>query len=242
MEEIVKTHLPLLAWRWQEGRYRLIYDDVPVGEVAIDPEGYSAVRYHDIHWTIEPTRQGAAALRVLGESEPAGGLERSAAGKQANGESGPEEGRITLNDRRYRYLRDARKIPPRLTLTGEANQPLLQFREEDEDHGRIQIDDQTAAASPDFEILVLWGLQLYLSASSTLRRTPLKRQKPSIRRKPVTDPSEPESGNPPPVPPAADQSGGDDGGGEGKVWLAALAGLALALWIQSVRKGMSAKK
>jgi hypothetical protein len=172
MEEVVKTHLPLLAWEWHEDHYRLIYDDKAVGELAIDENGRGWGRYHEQRWLIDPSGHGEWRLRDAAGRKTIGSL-------HIDIEAAPQEGRLEIQGKVYRCLRDSRKIPVLVTLTGAQSQPLLQFREEDEDKGKIQIDNQQAAALPEFEILALWGMYLYLDISPSLKISPTRELRPA---------------------------------------------------------------
>jgi hypothetical protein len=174
MEEIAKTHLPLLAWRWHEGRYELIHDDLPVGELSIDASGRGTARYHERRWILDPYENGVSCLREAATKKRLGSL-------HLQHREDPEEGRFDLEGKVFRFIRDKRKIPPRLSVTGAEGQPLLQFSEDDEERGRIQIDSQPAAKSPEFERLVLWGLHLYLIASPNLHTTPSAERQMMVR-------------------------------------------------------------
>jgi hypothetical protein len=162
MNEVTKTHLPILAWRFHDDRCVLIYDDNPVGELTLDESGKAQARYHDAQWTFEQTEPTLYRMREGGTGRARGSVRFNAAGEPQAKRT--QEGELELNGKPYRCLSDAFKIPPKVTITGSEGQPLLQFREEEEGQGKIQIDNMSAANSPQFERLVLWGLYLYLMA------------------------------------------------------------------------------
>src|SRR3954466_11872327 len=99
MDEVAKTHLPVLAWRWQENRYELIYDDLPVGELAIDKRGRGVARYHDTRWILEPSGPRTYELRDADAGIVMGTLKI-----ESNGD--PEEGYIEIPGKTFRFLRD----------------------------------------------------------------------------------------------------------------------------------------
>src|SRR3954451_18391611 len=105
MEEITRTHLPLLAWRWHEGRYALIYDDKPIGELTIDRAGRGLARYHQSRWTLDPYEKGTMRLRESKSNRLLGTLYLQSKGD-------PEEGRFDIEGKVFRFLRDKRKLPP----------------------------------------------------------------------------------------------------------------------------------
>ncbi len=231
MEEIVKTRLPLLAWRWQGGRYRLIHDDQPIGDLAINAQGMALARYHDARWTIDPLNAHTTVLHQAGSRRRIGKVELHPASTLETHMEGPEQGYIELSERTYRCLRNRDKLPPQFTITRMQDQPLLQFRQEDQDHGRIQIDDQTAAGSSDFEVLVLIGLYLYLRGTSNFHTTTLERPRALVRQRHsralvATGPGAPP---PPHHPPRPKRTGGNGGGGSSQLWLTLLAGLMVSI-------------
>jgi hypothetical protein len=203
MIEVQQTHLPLLAWRRQNGRYVLIHDDLPIGELFIDRQERGIAVYHGRRWVLD-----AEGIRENGLKK-----KRASFHFQRNGNL--EEGKIRVGETLYRCLRDAHKIPPKVTITGAEGQPLLQFREEEENRGRIQIDHLPAAALPDFDLLTFAGMYLYLTASPDLKEVLTR----------------------PPAPPAQTEEGG--GGGEPNAWpLWALGALAAGYvaWRLAFRK------
>jgi len=247
MQEVVLTRLPLLAWRGQNGQFYLIYDDLRVGELSINADGTGTARYHDLRWTIEKLDSQRTVLRKAGQDEPLGSLELS----QANG---PEEGEIRLAGQGYPCLRDRRKLPPRITITQEGGRPLLQFRQETPSRGRIQIDDQTAAASPNFEILVLWGLYLYMTAEPIAQTPVAERSRPTPRKTPASTnghgggtatrrrsrEAEKSSGTPPPAMPPEDKytGGNDEGHNEQTFWVSLAIGLFMTISLFGALRGI----
>src|SRR3954447_21750395 len=109
MEEVVKTHLPVLAWSWHDDHYQLIYDDVPVGELAIDENNRGWARYNEQSWLYDPSGHGEWRLRDASGRKTMGSL-------HIDTETEPEDGRLEIQGKVYRCLRDVRKIPLRVTI------------------------------------------------------------------------------------------------------------------------------
>ena len=238
MEEVLKTHLPVLAWRQQDGKIELIYDDLPVGELILGSGGQGAARYHEQRWRMERAPGGVSQMREQGSGQVLGRLRL--VGKK--GEA--DEGDLVLEDREYRVLRDPHKLPPQMSISGAAGQPLLQFRREDEAHGRIQIDSLRAASSPDFERLVLWGLYLYVAPEAAAAiETPVRQRKAPARRESNGGPAKrrrspasarrsegQQPGSTPPPPPTDEKGYGGWGPWEKRiVWALAILS-AMMLW------------
>jgi hypothetical protein len=179
MIEVKQTHLPLLAWRWQNGRYTLIHDDLPVGELAIARSGRAQARYHDSRWTFEHLGPGHYRIHDGDSGKVIASLQLKNSGQA-------EEGDLLIAGTVYHCLRDSHKTPPQVSISrGKGGQPLLQFRQEEENRGRIQIDDLPAADSQDFDLLTFTGLYLYLVASPDLRTSIVRSAPPP--RSPVKD-------------------------------------------------------
>src|SRR3954468_3335071 len=89
MEEVVKTHLPLLAWEWHEDHYRVIYDDQVVAEMRVDESGRGRGRYHSQEWLFDPSGHGEWRLRDVAGRKTTGSL-------HIDLDTEPEEGRFEI--------------------------------------------------------------------------------------------------------------------------------------------------